>query len=300
MLLCIDFVLKFYRHILMNKTSAVDLVTDARRGSHNCLFYKSQDDLVNLLAGYIKSGIEKGEFCIWITADGGVEDKARRAVGKKLPNPNTQLAGSQIEFIQYSDWYLQDGSFRPEKVLNSWVERLKLALNLGYRGLRVTGDLGWLDATDWQTLMDYETDINSVIAGQSFMAVCSYPLPKINASQMIDVIDRHQVALGKNNGQWHTFKALSPGASVVDGNIHTVIAGKQAIGNKTSTFPVLFPENCNGCGDCVSVCSGDILYLSEGRVALKSIGECDWCTYCEAVCLSKAVFCPFEIMAVES
>ena len=73
---CIDFVLKFYWRISMDKTSAVDLVTEARRGSHHCLFYQSQDDLVNLLAEYFKSGIEKGEFCIWVTADGSVEEQS--------------------------------------------------------------------------------------------------------------------------------------------------------------------------------------------------------------------------------
>jgi len=283
----------------MDKISVVDLVTEARWGSHHCLFYQSRDDLVKLLAQYFKSGIEKGEFCIWVTADGSVENKARTAISNNLKGRDLQRAGSQIEFIQCSDWYLNDGAFRPEKVLNVWIERLKLALNLGYQGLRVTGDLGWLDATDWQTLMGYESDINGVIAGQNFMAVCSYPLPKLNASQMIDVIDRHQVALGKNNGQWHAFKELPPDIAVVDGNIHTVIAGKQAHGDRTSAFPVLFPENCNGCGDCVSVCSADILYLNKGRVALKSTGECDWCTYCETVCLSNAVFCPFEISVAD-
>jgi len=284
----------------MDKASAVDLVTEARRGSHHCLFYQSQDDLVNLLAEYFKSGIEKGEFCIWVTADGGVEQKARKTISQKLTGREARQTASQIEFVRCSDWYLRDGSFHPEQVLNSWVERIKLAANRGYRGLRVSGDLGWLDATDWQTLMGYESDVNSVIAGQDFRAVCSYPLAKINASQMIDVIGYHQVALGKNNGQWQTFKALPPDAAAVDGNLHAVIAGKQGREDRTSAFPVLFPENCNGCGDCVSVCSGDILYLRDGRVAMKMTGVCDWCTYCEAVCLANAVFCPFEITAVES
>ena len=284
----------------MDKTSAVDLVTQARRGSHHCLFYQSRDDLVNLLAEYFKTGMEKGESCIWVTADGGVEKMAREAISKKLTAPETRQAESQIEFIRCSDWYLRDGSFHPEQVLDNWVEKLKLAVNGGYQGLRVSGDLGWLDATDWQTLMGYESDVNSVIAGKDFMAVCSYPLAKLNASQMIDVISHHQVALGKNNGLWHTFKALAPDAASVDGNIHTAIAGKQAWRDKTFAFPVLLQDNCNGCGDCVSVCSGGILYLSNNRIALKATGECDWCTLCEAVCLSNAIFCPFEIESVES
>ena len=283
----------------MDGTSAVDLVTQARKGSHNCLFYQSQDDLVDVLAEYFKTGIEKGESCIWVTADGGVEKKARQTIGMKLAGSDIRQAASQIEFVRCSDWYLHDGSFHPEQVLDSWVEKLKLAVKGGYQGLRVSGDLGWLDATDWQMLMGYESDVNSVIAGKDFMAVCSYPLAKLNASQMIDVITHHQVALGKNNGGWHTFKASQPDAAVLDVNIRAAIAGKQARGDKLSAFPIVFPENCNGCGDCLSVCSGGVLYLSNNRIALKATGECDWCTLCEAVCLSSAIFCPFEIAAVE-
>jgi len=283
----------------MDNTSVVDLVTEARVGSHHCLFYQSQDDLVNLVAEYFRSGIEKGEYCIWVTADGGVEKKARTSLDKKLNGARKQKAGSQVEFLQCSDWYLRDGSFRPERVLNSWVERLKLALNSGYQGLRVSGDLGWLDATDWGTLMGYERDVNGIIAGQNFSAVCSYPLPKINASQMIDVMDCHQVALGNNNGRWQTFKALPPDAAVVDTDIHAVIAARKAQGGKSSEYPVLFPENCDGCGLCISVCSSGSLYLNNGRIALEPVGECDWCAVCEAVCLSNAIFCPFEIAVVE-
>ncbi len=284
----------------MEMTSAVDLVKGARRGSHYCLFYQSRDDLIDLLSEYFKSGIEKGDFCIWVTADGGVEEKARATLKNSLPEAFAQRAASQVEFVQCSDWYLRDGSFHPEQVLKSWLDRINLALNLGYHGLRVSGDLGWFDATDWTTLMGYESDVNRIISGLDFMAVCSYPLPGLNASQMMDVIDRHQAALGKNDDRWHTFKALTADAARVDGSIHAAIAGKQARGDKTSEYPVLFPENCNGCGDCISVCSSGSLYLSDGRIALKPVGECDWCAYCEAVCLSNAIFCPFEISSVES
>jgi NAD-dependent dihydropyrimidine dehydrogenase PreA subunit len=173
------------------------------------------------------------------------------------------------------------------------------ALNSGYRGLRVTGDLGWMDATDWPTLMGYESDINSIIGGLNFQAVCSYPLPRLDASQMMDVINRHQAAVAKNDDRWHTFKSLAADAAAVDGSIHGAIAAKHANSKQASEYPVLFPENCDGCGLCISVCSSGSLYLNKGRIALQPVGECDWCAVCEAVCLSNAIFCPFEIAALE-
>ncbi len=281
----------------MDRTSAVDLVKGARAGSHFCLFYKSSNDLVGLLSEYFKSGIEKDDFCIWITSDDGVEAKARSNLRSSLSQPLAQWIDSQIEFIPYSDWYLRGGTFDPERVVRGWMERLDLALNSGYRGLRVTGDLGWMDANDWPTLMGYESDINSIISGLNLTAVCSYPLPGLNASQMMDVINRHQAAVGKNDDLWHTFKSLAADAAAVDGSIRAVIAGKRSNKGQASECPVIFPENCDGCGLCVDVCSSGSLILREGRIALEPAGECDWCALCEAICRSDAIFCPFEIVA---
>ena len=283
----------------MDRTNAVDLVKGARAGSHFCLFYKSSNDLVDLLSEYFKSGIEKGDFCIWVTSEGGVEEKARANMQNSLSKPLAQQIGSQIEFIPYSDWYLRGGTFDPERVVRGWMARMDSALNSGYRGLRVTGDLSWMDATDWPTLMGYESDINSIIGGLNLMAVCSYPLPGLNASQMMDVVNRHQAAVGKNDNLWHTFKSLAADAAAVDGSIHAAIAGKRANSEQASEYPVLFPENCDGCGLCISVCSSGSLYLNNGRIALEPVGECDWCAICEAVCLSNAIFCPFEIAAAD-
>jgi NAD-dependent dihydropyrimidine dehydrogenase PreA subunit len=156
-----------------------------------------------------------------------------------------------------------------------------------------------MDATDWPTLMGYESDINSIIGGLNFQAVCSYPLPRLDASQMMDVINRHQAAVAKNDDRWHTFKSLAADAAAVDGSIHGAIAAKHANSKQASEYPVLFPENCDGCGLCISVCSSGSLYLNKGRIALQPVGECDWCAVCEAVCLSNAIFCPFEIAALE-
>ncbi|MFA5066281.1 MAG: MEDS domain-containing protein [Dehalococcoidia bacterium] len=283
----------------MDRTNAVDLIRGARAGSHYCLLYQSHDDMVGLLSEYFKSGMEKGDFCIWVTSDGGVEEKARATLQNTLPATLAQQAGSQIEFIPFSDWYLRGGSFNPEQVVKSWIERMNLALNLGYRGLRVTGDLSWMDATDWPTLMGYESDINKIIGGLNFLAVCSYPLPGLNASQMMDVINCHQAAVGKNDDRWHTFKALAADAAAVDASIHAAIAGKQARSDIKGEYPVLIPENCDGCGLCIDVCASGSLYLSNGHIALEPVGECDWCAICEAVCLSNAIFCPFEITAIE-
>ncbi len=61
-------------------------------------------------------------------------------------------------------------------------------------------------------------------------------------------------------------------------------------------MPVVDQEKCNGCGLCISVCTCKGLVLVNNVVAVLETIECDWCTWCEAVCPAGAISCPFEII----
>jgi MinD superfamily P-loop ATPase len=64
-------------------------------------------------------------------------------------------------------------------------------------------------------------------------------------------------------------------------------------------LPMIDPEMCNGCGLCVSVCSGRALVLIDNVITIIETEECGWCTLCEAVCPTGAISCPFEIVIEE-
>jgi len=64
-------------------------------------------------------------------------------------------------------------------------------------------------------------------------------------------------------------------------------------------MPVIDPEKCDGCGLCVGVCHCNVLVIVNNIIAIIEIVECDWCTDCEAVCLTGAISCPFEIIIQE-
>ena len=74
--------------------------------------------------------------------------------------------------------------------------------------MRVTGDLGWYDDATWPSLMEYEMHLNDVIPNARLSAICSYPLDKLDASGMIEVMRHHQLAIVKNNGEWQILETL--------------------------------------------------------------------------------------------
>ncbi len=61
-------------------------------------------------------------------------------------------------------------------------------------------------------------------------------------------------------------------------------------------MPMIDREKCNGCGLCVSVCSCNALVLLDNVITVIETEVCGWCTDCEAVCLTGAIRCPFEII----
>lgn len=270
-------------------------IYEAQFGDHNCVVYNSRHDLNDLLAQYFKYGFENGEFCIWVTPGADNDNDARRALDRILPDSKKRLIKEQIEFLDCADFYLKGGSFNPDLVLKQWLDRLNRAIGEGYKGMRVTGDVGWLQKTDWQSFMDYETKINQSIGLNRLVVVCSYPLAKLGTSEMVDIMQRHAIAVIKNNGEWHMFAPLEPekpAESQIDRFRPTSLEYQEEAG---ILGPIIYPEKCDGCGLCIDVCQRGVLYLENNSIAVKTDVICDFCTNCEAICPTGAIACPFEI-----
>jgi hypothetical protein len=109
-------------------------------GTHFCQFYNTKEDLIDILVPYFKAGLENNSFCIWITSQPLEAEEAKEALGRAVPDIDFYLEKGQIEIISYADWYVKEGIFDSDRVLNGWIEKLNLSLANGYDGLRLTGN----------------------------------------------------------------------------------------------------------------------------------------------------------------
>lgn len=176
-------------------------------GTHLCLFYDTKQDLVDILVPYFKAGLENNEFCMWVTAEPLNEEEAREAMRKAVPEFDQCLERGQIEIVPHTEWYLKDGAFNPQRVLNAWGDKLQQALSRGYDGLRLTGNTTWLTQKDWQKFASYEAEVNNVIGKSHMLAICTYPRGKCGAGEAVDVVSNHQSALIKRAGDWTLIKS---------------------------------------------------------------------------------------------
>ena len=187
--------------IEMRKTG-VDVVGDVPWGTHFCLFYETQADLLETTVAYCKAGLESQEFCLWVVAEPLAVEDAKRALQRAVSDFDRYLADRSIEIVAARDWYLQDGTFDLNRVIGGWNEKLALASARGYAGVRVTGDTAWLEKKDWKDFCEYEESLNQAVADQRLAVLCTYPLAACGAGEILDVVRTHQFAVTKRRGGW--------------------------------------------------------------------------------------------------
>lgn len=190
-----------------NRKSGIDIIDDIPWGTHFCQFYKTKKGLIDILVPYFKAGLENNEFCLWVTSEPLNEEEAKDALRKTIPEFDQYQKKGQIEILPYDKWYLKEGVFNLQRVLNDWVERLNQALAKGYDGIRVSGNMAWLENKAWKGFADYEKEVNSVISTYKMIAICTYSLDKCGAYEIIDAVSNHQFALIRREDKWEIIES---------------------------------------------------------------------------------------------
>jgi PAS domain S-box-containing protein len=205
------------------RKTGISVIGDVPWGAHLCHFYETKEDLLDILIPYFRAGLENNEFCIWVVSDPLGEEEARNTLRQVVPDADRYLeagrmeivphrrflssrqrtsSADHIEVIPHTDWYLKDGTFVAERVLSGWNQQLADARAKGYAGLRANGNEAWLTAENWKAFSEYEKTLDENLAGQRMIVLCSYPLTGSSATQILDVVDTHQLAIVRREGKW--------------------------------------------------------------------------------------------------
>jgi signal transduction histidine kinase len=191
------------------RKTGLEVLGDRPWGTHFCVFYEMDEDLLELLVPYFKAGIENNELCFWVLADSLTEQDAWRSLNRGIPDLNNQSLARNIEFLRSEDCYLKEGVFDLQRVTDEWGERLNSALARGYDGIRVSGYAGWPQTRGWPNFWRYEDSLNASIADQPMMVLCTYPLTGSNGSDILDVAHTHQCAVSRRSGNWDVIETAA-------------------------------------------------------------------------------------------
>jgi PAS domain S-box-containing protein len=184
------------------RETGISVIGDVCWGTHFCYFYETKQDLLETLVLYFKAGLKNKEFCLWVVSQALTVEEAKHALGQAVPDIERHLAEGGLEIHRHDEWYLTDGRRDPQRVLQSWREKLNQTSANGYAGLRASGDGGWIQNDDWMVFREYEKQVNALVADQRSIILCTYPLATSPGDQIFDAAHIHQVAVARRNGRW--------------------------------------------------------------------------------------------------
>lgn len=93
------------------RSTGISVVGDVPWGTHFCAFYKTKQDLLDILIPYFKTGLENNEFCFWLisNSDAITIEEAKKELRKAVPDLDRYLAERRIEIVSHDKWFLDDG-----------------------------------------------------------------------------------------------------------------------------------------------------------------------------------------------
>src|SRR6266481_8504861 len=194
------------------RKTGISVVGDAPWGTHFCHFYETKQDLLDTLVPYFKAGLESKEFCLWVVSAPELItiEEARTALAQAVPDLDRHFSDENIEILNGHEWYFEQDALNLERAKHNLDAKLKQALARGYEGLRVSADTFWLAEKDWKDFFAYEKQLNDWITNQSMTVMCTYPLAKSGAAEVLDVVQAHQFAIARRQGEWEVIERPEP------------------------------------------------------------------------------------------
>lgn len=171
-------------------------------GAHICLFYETKQDLLDTNSTYIKAGLDSNEFCVWAISETATEKEAWDVLRRDVPDLNLRKASGQLEILPAYEWYLKSGEVDSKRITGGWHEKLQVALDRGFEGIRISGNAFWLQSHHWKEFCEYEHELDESLHDRPMLVLCTYPLGASRAVDLLDVARAHQFTVARRHGQW--------------------------------------------------------------------------------------------------
>lgn len=163
----------WYTYISTPVENILRTLKHIRPRDHVVLFYDSPELKHEILYSYIKNGLDKGEAARYICCEetpSEIED-SMRVFG--IDVDAFQKSGA-LTILPYDEFYIKDGAFNIQEVMDAWQEFYNQSRTAGFKGLRVTGEMSCFIKHDLiEDLLEYEKALHSILE-IPIMAICAY------------------------------------------------------------------------------------------------------------------------------
>lgn len=111
-------------------------------GDHVAFFFKTNEERLAFVTPYIARGLRNQERCVYVAHENKPADVREHFKGAGIDVDAAHASGA-LSIVTTHDSYLRHGVFEPERMIEDFDRDVRLALQMGFSGLRTTGEMTW-------------------------------------------------------------------------------------------------------------------------------------------------------------
>ncbi len=178
------------------------LFSSVQQSSQISAVYKDIEELTEILVTYFKQGIERGEYCLWISPDELATERAKNELEKEGVDVEHCLVSSQLEILPANPF--PENRTRLASAVKELAEKgYKKAHSGGFSGFRTNFDLKDAGSSLKPYLETCGKTVETVIfeKNKSPTFLCTLPLEELSGSVLLELMEENGVII-KRRGKW--------------------------------------------------------------------------------------------------
>jgi PAS domain S-box-containing protein len=179
--------------------SEIENLDKLNTGDHTVLLYENETEIIASSASFIKTSLSRNEKCLYIEGDAQTELLIEE-LKKQITDLDRYLANGKLQILSKEETYALSDKFEADQMIELLKEKSLKAVEEGYNGLSITGELSWvLNFKDGkEEIIAYEWKLNKKIFNKyPTIAMCRYNLNKFDNDIIKSIIELHHYIIWK-------------------------------------------------------------------------------------------------------
>jgi MEDS: MEthanogen/methylotroph, DcmR Sensory domain len=172
-----------------------------RHGDHTCLFYRSEDTLMDVLTPYIAEGILRGERCFCAQ---NPEVLKRLLFDLRFLGIDTdrEIRRGSLDLHTEDEAYFVNQRFEPQAMIEMLMRTIEEARENGFAGLRTAGEMGWAvrGRNECDNILGYEKLVEESFPGKAAIGLCQYAVDEFRPDILDSVLESHRLHFDERKG----------------------------------------------------------------------------------------------------
>jgi hypothetical protein len=165
-------------------------------GTHMCLIYDDDEQRKKIIGQFLAKGISIGEQVGYYADTTTPKDVETWLKDMDIVLPSKKKEG-EFGVFKAQDIYCPSGKFVPSEMMARLSGCYDQAINAGYPGARVSGEMSWalMGIPGSERLMEYEALINTISDKHPVTPICQYDARRFDGATLLNVLRVHPLMI---------------------------------------------------------------------------------------------------------